>query len=270
MPSANLIIRSLNHGDSDEIASVLLVTIWELGEATGPLFIAPLSELFGRKVVLYTANALFLFATTLTALCNSVPLLIAARALTGLAVASSVLNPSIIGDMFVPAQRGSAMTMMVTAPLVGSAVGPAIGGVMAEKIGWRQLVWISVALAGVCLMGHLTYFKETYRATVAQQGGKTSHDKEPKSGLYRFCSSLLRPASILCSSWILAGLCLCHGLDFIFYYVIAVTLPDILSKIYGQPASIIGLSFVCISEWSLSRVSKAELTIFFSYGFNYL
>jgi len=43
------------------------VTIWELGEAAGPLLIAPLSEMYGQYPVINGANMLFIVATVLAA-----------------------------------------------------------------------------------------------------------------------------------------------------------------------------------------------------------
>ena len=97
-------------GPAASSAAVLLVTIWEVGEAAGPLIIAPLSELFGRRPLFLLANVAFVGATALGAAAPSSALLIASRALTGAAVAANVLNPAVVGDMFAPAQRGSAMS----------------------------------------------------------------------------------------------------------------------------------------------------------------
>lgn len=127
-------------GHRDRTAAVLFVTIWELGEATGPLFLAPLSELYGRFVVYNIANCFFIAGIVLTALSQNIKLLIFARFLTGSAVAGSfadclsrnsgtdsrqanVLNPSIIGDMFPSETRGAAMSAVMLAPLVGGALG---------------------------------------------------------------------------------------------------------------------------------------------------
>ena len=99
------------------------MTIWELGEATGPLFIAPLSELYGRFIVYNVANGLFIAGIVIGALSQGMELLIFARFLTGCAVAANVLNPAIIGDMFPSESRGAAMSAVMLAPLVGGALG---------------------------------------------------------------------------------------------------------------------------------------------------
>ncbi|KAK5094751.1 hypothetical protein LTR24_003451 [Lithohypha guttulata] len=124
VPVANRIVRDLNQDHhTDKSASVLLVTIWELGEAAGPLIIGPLSELCGRQRVINVANALFISASIFAACCQSTHLLIAARFLTGVSVAANVLNPAIVGDIYLPDQRGSAMSLIMLAPLLGGAIG---------------------------------------------------------------------------------------------------------------------------------------------------
>jgi MFS family permease len=58
VPIAGHIIADLNGGHESKTDSILLVTIWELGEAAGPLLIAPLSERYGRYPVFNIANML--------------------------------------------------------------------------------------------------------------------------------------------------------------------------------------------------------------------
>ena len=135
MPIASRIVDDLSDHTASPSTSALLVTIWELGEAAGPLLIAPLSELYGRYPVMNVCNVLFISASLLAAFSNNTALFIGARALTGTAVASNVLNPAIIGDIFEPDQRGSAISLVVLAPLIGGATGPAIGGAIAQTIG---------------------------------------------------------------------------------------------------------------------------------------
>lgn len=122
VPVAGDVVKELK-GHKDREAAVLFVTIWELGEATGPLFIAPLSELFGRFVVYNVANCLFITGIVMTALSQELGVLIFARFLTGCAVAANVLNPAIVGDMFPSESRGAAMSAVMLAPLIGGALG---------------------------------------------------------------------------------------------------------------------------------------------------
>jgi MFS family permease len=265
VPVANRIVADLSPKPSKS-ASVLLVTIWELGEAAGPLFVAPLSELFGRAPLFHFCNGLFVFATVLAALSTSVPLFISARALTGLAVAGNVLNPAIVGDMFVSDQRGAAMSLIMLAPLLGGATGPAIAGAIAEKAGWRVVVWMSAGLAAVCQVLFLLFFRETYdvqilkkraaklRAETGNQELRTIWDNSGRSGRQLLVESILRPMIILGGSTILQLISLFGSVAFAYFYVMSTTLPDILQDVYGLSPTQVGLSFMSFSVGSTFSV----------------
>ncbi len=244
---------------------MLLVTIWELGEAAGPLLIAPLSEVFGRYPVMNGANVLFILATALAALSQSTPVFIGARALTGLAVASNVLGPAIIGDMFASELRGSAISFIALAPLIGGSLGPAIGGAIAETLGWRWVLWLSVCLALACELAFFTCFRETYKVAVLRRRAarlrketgnpklRTVYDMDDgKSNLHKIWECAARPAIVLSGSSVLQVLSLHGAVSFTYYYVFSTTLPDILQQLYGLSAAGSGLAFISFSKWTLS------------------
>jgi MFS family permease len=246
-------------------ASVLLVTIWELGEAAGPLLIAPLSEMFGRYPVMNAANALFIFATLLAATSATVPQFIVARMLNGLAVASNVLNPAIVGDMFASEERGSALSLIYLAPLIGGAIGPLIGSAVAQALGWRTVVWATVVVASACEVLFLTCFRETYKVTILRRrarklasghdgaglGGKTMFktafdEAEGLSGhgeWKKLRDAVLRPAIVWCGSGVLMAMSLFGSVTFAFYYVYSTTFSDILVDVYKLSPVTIGSCF---------------------------
>ena len=167
--------------------AVLFVTIWEVGEATGPLFLAPLSEIYGRFVVYNAANCLFIAGIFITALSQNIGLLIFSPFLTGCAVAANCLNPAIIGDMFPAESRGPAISAVMLAPLIGGALGyvfhyrsdtaltdhltprRTVSGSLAEAKGWREIMWLCAALAGVIEVLFLTLFRETYEPAILKR-----------------------------------------------------------------------------------------------------
>jgi MFS family permease len=271
VPIANEIIHDLSAGSPDPAAkssSILLVTIWELGEAAGPLLIAPLSEMFGRSRVMNTANCLFAAATVLAAVSRSVPLLIAARCLTGLAVASNVLNPAIVGDMYASEERGGAMSLIMLAPLLGGAVGPAIAGTVAQEWGWSYVLWMSAALVMLCEALFFWSFRETYKVTILRtraarlrkqtgnQAYKTEFDDDDDGdgdgdGANDMWSKLgeavRRPGIVFWDSSVLQALALFGSISFAYFYVMSTTFPDILEDIYHLSPALTGMSFVSFS-----------------------
>lgn len=258
VPVANRVVEDLS-GQRSKSASVLLVTVWELGEAAGPLLIGPLSEAYGRYPVFNIANVLFIGATVLAASSPSVPLLIVARFLTGLAVTVNVLNPAVVGDIFRPDQRGSPMSLVQLAPLIGGACGPAISGTIAQTLGWHYVLWISAALATACELAFLTGFRETYKPVIARKIKLELQRTDPYSSSSpiesadheaagKLVDSIKRPAVVFASSGVLMAMALFGSVSFAHYYIMAVTLPEILEDMYGMSPAFTGLSMIAASK----------------------
>ncbi|TVY80897.1 Efflux pump rdc3 [Lachnellula suecica] len=258
VPVADRIVFDLE-GKESKSASILLVTVWELGEAAGPLLIAPLSEIYGRYLIFNVANLIFILGVVLAALSPTTGLLIFSRFLTGFAVASNVLNPAIIGDIFPSESRGSGMSLVMLAPLIGGAVGPAISGAIAEKLGWRKILWISAAVAIVCETLFFILLRETYKVPILQRRAARlrketkdesltcAWDAEKPSAWLTLQTSITRPLVVMLHSSVLQLMSIYGGMVFAFYYILATTLPGILSTTYGFSPALVGTSFLAFS-----------------------
>lgn len=252
VPVARRISRDLGGSPEDTSSEVLLVTIWELGEAAGPLLIGSLSELFGRSPVINTANVIFVAALTMGALAPSLGFLIFTRALTGAAVAINVLGPAVIGDIFAPDQRGTGVSMIMFAPLLGSSIGPAFSGAAIETLNWRVIVLICVILAAVCYSISFVFFKETYKPAILRRRAArqlaadptAQTDKpEPREMGKLLWQSVSRPVTVLLSSGVLMAISFYVAIMFSHFYVAAITMPRIIEDVYHLSPTVAGLSF---------------------------
>jgi len=273
VPVANRIASDLSgNTDSSSSTSALIVTIWELGEAAGPLLIAPLSEVFGRSSVMNGCNIAFIISTLLAATSKNTGLFITARMLTGLSVAANVLNPAIIGDMFESDERGSAMSLVMLAPLLGGAIGPAICGAIAQTLGWREVLFIAAALAACCEVLFLICFRETYKmsilrtrvAKVRQESGDFGTGSGRKSrheNMMKLRHSMTRPFAVLFGSWVLLLLSLFGSVAFSYFYVFSVTLPKILQEVYAFTPAQTGLAFMSFSVGSFCSVLVCNFSL---------
>jgi len=122
---------------------VALAYLLALG-ATLPIF-GRLADMVGRKL-LYTGG--FLVFVAGSALCGFAPtlyVLIGARVFqaigAGLLQANSV---AIITAAAGPARRGRAIGLQGAAQVIGLSLGPALGGVLIQTLGWRWVFWINV------------------------------------------------------------------------------------------------------------------------------
>jgi hypothetical protein len=97
------------------------VSAYVVAFAIGPLVFAPLSELYGRNVIMWTSNALFLVFTIVCAVAPAVEVFVVFRILQGLAgCVPLVLGGGIIGDIMPPEKRGRALSGWQLGPLLVS------------------------------------------------------------------------------------------------------------------------------------------------------
>lgn len=105
-----------------------------------------LGDRIGRRRLLLTGAAVFGIASVLTAFSTSAEMLIAARALLG--VASATLAPStlsLIRNMFLDrGQRTVAFGVWIASFSAGGAIGPLFGGLMLEHFWWGSVFLVNV------------------------------------------------------------------------------------------------------------------------------
>ncbi|TDC91102.1 MFS transporter [Actinomadura sp. 7K507] len=121
-----------------------------------------LGDRIGRRRLLMIGMAAFAAVSLLAAFAPSAELLIAARALLG--VAGATLMPStlsLISNMFPDArQRALAIGVWATMFALGMAAGPVVGGVLVDEFWWGAAFLLAVPVAVVVLAGARTLLPE--------------------------------------------------------------------------------------------------------------
>ena len=146
----NLAVPQLSADLKPSSAQLLwIVDIYGFMVAGSLITMGTLGDRIGRRRLLLIGAAAFGVASVLAAFAISAEMLIATRALLG--IAGATLAPStlsLIRNMFLdPAQRTVAIGVWVTSYSVGGAIGPLLGGVLLEYFWWG-----SVFLLGVPVM----------------------------------------------------------------------------------------------------------------------
>ncbi|OJK02899.1 hypothetical protein ASPACDRAFT_113385 [Aspergillus aculeatus ATCC 16872] len=145
------------------------LTMYLIGLAVGSMFMAPLSELYGRKPVSVGCLAIFTIMIIPCAVSKSLATLIVCRfigALFGSVMISTA--PGMVADISHDDQRALAMSIWSIGPLNGPVVGPIVGGFVTQYLGWRWMDWIALILSGVALILSCI-LKETYGPIILQQ-----------------------------------------------------------------------------------------------------
>ena len=121
-----------------------------------------LGDRFGRRKVFVAGILLFAAASTGCALSPTDEWLIGFRALQG--VAAGVLVPlsmGIIGATFRSEDLPTAYGLWSGVSSIGFVVGPLVGGVLVEELGWSSIFWVNVPLSLVLVPMSLALISET-------------------------------------------------------------------------------------------------------------
>ncbi len=111
-----------------------------------------LGDLFGRRRLLLGSIALFGLGSGLAALAPGLGSLVAARALQGAGAAGMMaLGLALVAAAVPPHRSGQAMGLMATLSAFGTALGPALGGLLLAGLGWRALFLLQLPLALLAL-----------------------------------------------------------------------------------------------------------------------
>ncbi|RZU01551.1 EmrB/QacA subfamily drug resistance transporter [Kribbella rubisoli] len=114
-----------------------------------------LADLVSKKLLVQVAISVFVIGSALAGLSHTVPFLIGARVLQGLAMGGLMaLAQAIIGAAIPPRSRGRYSGYMGAVMAVATVSGPLIGGVIVDTswLGWRWCFYVCVPLAVVSLV----------------------------------------------------------------------------------------------------------------------
>ena len=124
-----------------------------VGMMVGAMVSGPLADRFGRRPVLIGCALIFGVGSLLTATAQSVEVLAAFRALTGLGMGGAMPNAIALTSEYMPQRRrGTAVTTMICGFSLGAAVGGFVAAAIIPRFGW-QAVFIVGGIAPLVIAG---------------------------------------------------------------------------------------------------------------------
>jgi len=112
-----------------------------------------IADIYGRKKIFAWGIGIFTLSSLLCGLANSATMLIAWRVLQGIGGAMLAGTAvALLTTVFPAKERGKVLGIIVAAAYLGLSLGPVLGGVLTQHLGWRSIFFLG-ALLGLLVLG---------------------------------------------------------------------------------------------------------------------
>ncbi len=152
--SVNIALPSIGRDLSlDAVTLAWVATAYLLSSAAFLVPFGRMADIHGRKKIFTLGIAIFTFTSLLSGMASSGVMLIALRVLQGVGVAMFVgTGVALLTSAFPAAERGKVLGINAAAVYAGLSLGPILGGVVTEHLGWRSIFFVTVP-PGLAIIG---------------------------------------------------------------------------------------------------------------------
>ena len=216
---------------TDEELLVLPTSIYLIGYILGPMVFSPLSESYGRKIIMMCTFTMFTIFVMACALAPNFAGLVIFRLLAGIGASTPV---SVIGGIYADLYatqraRGVAITAFMAMTTWGPLCGPLISGFVSVGISWRWVFWIELMVAGIT-WPFLVFMPETYGPVILRRKAKkmrkatgnpdiVAPSELEKQDLWELVTVVLtRPVRMFLFEAIVLSTCLYLSLEYGIFY----------------------------------------------------
>lgn len=210
----------------------LALSLSALAIALSTLIYGPLADRHGRRPVLIASLVLFLAGSLVCTLAQSIGSFILGRIVQAAGGAGGmVIARTMVRDLFGREQSAQVLAYLTMAMVVAPMVGPAVGGVLIDLLGWRAIFVLTTFLGVLVTVGVVTRLVET-RGEVM-----------PFSGI----GGMLQSFALLLRQPMFRGYAFQSSFSLGLFYAFLAGAPFVVVGILGRPASEYGFYFILIS-----------------------
>ncbi|OGM44627.1 hypothetical protein ABOM_007472 [Aspergillus bombycis] len=278
--SAPIYFPALNTLATDMGVSIALInltlTSFMVFQGISPIVLGPLADQLGRRPAFIICFVIYIAANIGLAVQDNFVALLLLRCIQSAGCSSTVaISTAVVVDITPKAERGSAMGFVLAVTFLGPAVGPVVGGLLSQYLGWRAIFWFLVLLAATFFLSMLFFFPETARHLVgngsgtpqtwnrpwihyvcgntgAQEPPTSGAEDQDKAGKRRFqISSLFKSLSILCEKTSII-LILAIGVMLAGYMVVSASIPPNFHRLYALNDLQIGLCYIPLGAGAMA------------------
>ncbi|KAJ5725559.1 Kynureninase [Penicillium malachiteum] len=260
-PALNTLAKDLHVSNS---LINLTLTSYMIFQGLSPMFIGDFADKAGRRPAYLICFTIYNAANIGLALQNNYAALFVLRCLQSAGSSTTIaLSSGVVSDVATASERGSYMGFVTAGSLLGPSIGPVIGGLLAQYLGWRAIFWFLLIFSGSFLIPFIIFFPETARGVVGdgslpaqkwnmsllnylQSRKAREEDVVPATRPEKRKLGFPNPYKTLAivfqkdTSIIL----LCNAILFAGFYDISATIPSIYKDLYGLDDLQIGLCYI--------------------------
>jgi DHA1 family bicyclomycin/chloramphenicol resistance-like MFS transporter len=201
------------------------VAVFSMAFAT--LAYGALSDRYGRRPLLLSGLAIFLFGSVITFAADSVATMVIGRSLQAIGAACGVtLVRAIASDVYGAAQLVKAIAYLSMFYTLGPMVSPIVGGLLIDMLGWRSVFGFALLVGCILLIGASIAIPET-----------RSGDRPAQSNFLRGYCELLGSIRVL-------PFVLQTGFSTGTFLTIATASSTLMKELLGRPSFEFGLYFL--------------------------
>ena len=142
-----------------------LTSVYFMASVMAMMPAAKLSDIYGKKRIFVLGILIAVGGLLLSSTASDIYMLYLYRALTGFGTAMISCNSvSMISDVYRRNERGMALSINTACVYIGGSLGPTLGGVITEFLGWRALFLVMIPLLVLSLL-FIARFKHNIKSS---------------------------------------------------------------------------------------------------------
>lgn len=158
-----------NEFSLNAVALSWVITSYLLASAVFLLVIGRYADIKGQLSVFKAGIIIFTIATTLCGFAQSGGVLIVMRIIQGIGASMTITTGApILVSIFPASERGKVLGINVASVYLGLSMGPFIGGILTQHLGWRSIFLICIPIGIITVL--LVFFKLKEDYTIRTKG----------------------------------------------------------------------------------------------------
>lgn len=151
----------------------LTISVYMIFMAISPMVIGGFADISGRRPALIFCFAIYIASCVLLALCNGYAQLMAFRIIQSIGASPTIaIASAVVADIVTSAERGSYAALVAAPVIFAPTLGPVIGGLLTQYLGWRAIFWFLLVAGSVAILLLSLAFPETCRVIVGDASAK--------------------------------------------------------------------------------------------------